>query len=89
LKGKSTQQNCIHLVYSIGQAINEDNYCIGIFLDLKKAFDVVSHDIFLKKLEKMGIRGTTLQWFNSYFLSDRKQKVDINGHLSDSQDLKI
>jgi hypothetical protein len=85
LKGKSTEQNLIHLINSIGQAINEDKYCIGIFLDLKKAFDVVSHDILLKKLEKMGIRGTTLQWFKSY-LSERKQKVDINGNLSDSQD---
>jgi hypothetical protein len=49
---------------------------------------VVSHDILLKKLEKIGIRGTTLQWFKSY-LSERKQKVDINGNLSNSQDLKI
>jgi hypothetical protein len=88
LKGKSTEQNLIHLINSVGQAINEDKFCIGIFLDLKKAFDVVSHDILLKKLEKMGIRGTTLQWFKSY-LSERKQKVDINGNLSDSQDLKI
>ena len=36
----------------------------------------------------MGIRGTTLQWFKSY-LSERKQKVDMNGNLSNSQDLKI
>jgi len=88
LKGKSTEQNLIHLVNSVGQAINEDKYCIGIFLDLKKAFDVVSHDILLKKLEKMGITGIALNWFKSY-LSNRKQKVDINGNLSESKDLKI
>ena len=74
LKGKSTEQNLIHLVNSVGQAINEDKYCIGIFLDLIKAFDVVSHDILLRKLEKMGITGIALNWFKSY-LSNRKQKV--------------
>ncbi len=56
---------------------------MGVFLDLKKAFDVVPHNILLKKLEKLGITGTALAWFKSY-LSDRTQKVDINGHLSDT-----
>jgi hypothetical protein len=56
---------------------------VGIFLDLKKAFDVVPHSTLLKKLEKLGITGTALAWFKSY-LSNRMQKVDINGNLSDT-----
>jgi hypothetical protein len=59
---------------------------VGVFLDLKKAFDVVPHDILLKKLEKLGITGTALNWFTSY-LSNRTQKVDINGCTSDSTNL--
>ncbi len=79
LKGKSTEHALIHITNKIGQALNENKYCVGIFLDLKKAFDVVPHSI---KLEKLGITGTALAWFESY-LSNRTQKVDINGNLSD------
>ena len=63
-------------------------YCLGVFLDLKKAFDVCSHEILLKKLKRMGILGTTYNWFASY-LSNREQCVDIDGNLSDFLSLDI
>jgi hypothetical protein len=68
--------------------LNEKKFCIGIFLDLKKAFDVCSHDILLRKLPKYGITGTTLEWFTNY-LKDRVQIVDINGTLSQQKTLNI
>ena len=46
-----------------------------IFLDLKKAFDCVDHNILLKKMHCYGIRSHTLAWFQSY-LSSRIQRVD-------------
>ena len=49
---------------------------------MRKAFDVVQHDVLLSKLEKLGIKGPALKWFSSY-LSNRKQVVDINGVLSE------
>jgi sarcosine oxidase/L-pipecolate oxidase len=82
MKGRSTEQALMHITNTIGQALNENKYCVGVFLDLKKAFDVVPHSILLKKLEKLGITGTALAWFQSY-LSNRTQKVEINGQLSD------
>jgi Reverse transcriptase (RNA-dependent DNA polymerase) len=83
---KNTEHNLIQVVNYIGKALNEGNWCIGIFLDLKKAFDTVQHGILLKKLEKFGVKGVALSWFTSY-LSNRSQCVDINGSFSDFKDI--
>ncbi len=65
LKDKSTEHALLNILNKIGHALNENKYCVGVFLDLKKAFDVVPHDILLKKLEKLGITGAELSWFTS------------------------
>ena len=58
----------------ITSSLNTGDFVIGVFLDLKKAFDTVDHKILLKKLYAYGIRGNILRWFDSY-LSDRSQYV--------------
>ena len=83
-KNLRTEHNLLNVTNFIGNALNNKEFCIGIFFDLKKAFDVVNHDILLKKLEKFGIVGNNLNWFKTY-LSNRMQLVDINGSLSDSK----
>ena len=83
-RNKSTEHSIIHALNYIGQSLNDNKYCIGVFFDLKKAFDVCSHDVLLMKLDKMGVKGTALNWFRSY-LSERSQVVDIKGNLSRSR----
>ena len=67
--------------HSISSAIDNQEYTVGIFIDLSKAFDTVDHCILLEKLEHYGIRGSALNWFASY-LSGRSQFVDFNGYHS-------
>jgi hypothetical protein len=54
LPNRSTEHNLMQIMNYISQALNEGNFCIAVFLDLRKAFDVCNHEILLKKLEKMG-----------------------------------
>jgi hypothetical protein len=86
--GKSTEHNLIQLTNYLHSALTDKKYALGIFLDLKKAFDVCSHEILLRKLHKLGIKDSALSWFKSY-LQGRQQRVDINGNLSSSKALDI
>jgi hypothetical protein len=69
------------LLNKVTTALNDKKHSIIIFCDLKKAFDTCNHDILLKKLYKLGIRNTELEWFRSY-LTDRKQFVTLDSYDS-------
>ena len=88
LRGKSTEHNLIHVVNYIANSLNNGKYCIGLFLDLKKAFDVCDHSILLKKLKKFGVKNEAHNWFRSY-LTNRVQKVDIAGQISSPKVINI
>ena len=87
-RNKSTVHNLLHLTNFVSKELNEKKFVIGIFLDLKKAFDVVNHSILIKKLKHLGLNNKVLEWFTSY-LNGRSQCVDINGHISTEKSINI
>ena len=59
-----------------------------IFVDLKKAFDTVDHQILCRKLESYGILHRELAWFGSYLL-DRTQYCSVHGIDSQIENIEV
>ena len=76
-KKLSTEMATIKLVDWVNTSFEAGLIPAALFLDLKKAFDTIDHKQLLLELEKIGVTGKSLSWFESY-LSDRKQVV-VNG----------
>ena len=81
-KGHSTQHAILDIINDIQANMNQRLLSCGVFIDLKKAFDTVDHEILLKKLNHYGFRGITNDWFSSY-LSNRTQTTQVGQHISD------
>ena len=67
--------------------IDKKIFNLVVFIDLKKAFDTVNHDILLKKLELYGIKGQALNLLKSY-LSNRHQMCQIGNFVSSEHLIK-
>ena len=83
----STFMAVLELVNNIFQGFENNEYTVGIFIDIKKAFDTVNHRILIDKLRFYGIRGTPLAWISSY-LSNRQQYVQVHGFDSSYNSIK-
>lgn len=81
-KGRSTEDAVAHMVDHISEKLDSSQKCIGVFLDLAKAFDTVSRPMLFRKMECLGIRGVALQWFKSYF-ENRRQRICVSDNMSD------
>lgn len=79
--GRSTEDAVSNLVDHVIGNLDSGKRCVGVFLDLAKAFDTVSRPILIKKMERIGIRGIALDWFASY-LTERQQKVCLGDYQS-------
>jgi hypothetical protein len=87
-KNHSTTHALTFFMNQIATAFNEKKSAVGIFCDLRKAFDCCNHPIIIKKLEKYGFTGSALKWFKDY-LTKRSQFVNVNGISSNLLDVTI
>ena len=82
----STNNALMSITENIQTQLDEGKYCAGVFVDFKKAFDTVDHNILLRKLDYYGIRGIANEWFCSY-LKKRKQFVSIQNNMSSVKEI--
>ena len=73
-KSHSTITSICTLLHNIYNNVNHKKDTYLLYLDLKKAFDTVSHNILIGKLGNIGLDQKTVSWFSNY-LNDRKQYV--------------
>lgn len=83
-RNKGTTQALLKHTNYIYESLDNNNFVFAMYLDLRKAFDSVDHEILLSKLYHYGIRGLPLDWFRSY-LSNRQQCVIVNEVCSSPQ----
>ena len=82
----STNNALMSITENIHTQLDKGEYCARGFVDLKKAFDTVDHNILLRKLDYHGIRGIANEWFCSY-LKKKKQFVSIENNISSVKEI--
>ena len=82
----STTHALIATTEEIRHACDNGEYARITYLDLKKAFNTVNHNILLEKMNHYGIKGVANNWFKSY-ITERKQYTTIGDYHSTLQDI--
>ena len=83
-KCHSTNHAIMTLVEKVAKALDSGKIVVGVYLDIRMAFDAISHPILLKKLYALGIRGNIYYWVKSY-LTNRSQFVLYNNSKSEEK----
>ena len=81
LPGRSTLTNLLEYLETLTRLVDEGHEVDVLYLDFRKAFDVVPKERLLVKMSSIGVRGKVLDWVREW-LSDRTQKVVLNGKES-------
>ena len=86
-RGHSTETALIRLTGQILMNMDNDNVTGLVLIDFRKAFDVIDHELLLKKLSIYGATPSSVAWFKSY-LSERKQFISLGKTTSEQLTVK-
>ena len=82
MQKKSCLTNLVEYLDVLTKLVDEGHSVDVVYLDFSKAFDKVPHARLVAKLSACGVGGKLLAWIKAW-LSDRKQRVVLNGHASE------
>ena len=86
IKGRSTSLQLLNIMNDWTSSMENCNFNDCIYLDYQKAFDTVPHNRLFSKLHAYNINEKIINWIK-YYLSERKQFVEINGQKSEWQNV--
>ena len=81
-QGHSTETALVRVQNDVICAVGQQKAVLLVLLDLSAAFDTVNHQLLIKTLQQLGIRGTMLHWFSTYLVG-RLQRIKVNGLTSE------
>ncbi|XP_028402121.1 uncharacterized protein LOC114525113 [Dendronephthya gigantea] len=88
LPGTSTIHALIYLLHKWYKAMDSPGKIVRImFLDFRKAYDLIDHNLLLDNFIKIGVRPAMVGWFASY-LTNRSQVTSFQGEQSDRKRVK-
>lgn len=81
---KSCETQLLEFMNDVTLALDRGECVDVIYLDLRKAFDLVCHFLLIEKLRRRGVPEVLINWIRA-FLQNRVQRVVIHGSSSDDQ----
>ena len=84
--GRSPRMALLSSIENITASIDVHKHAVGVFMDIKKAFDTIDHKIIIKKINYYGLRGIVSKLICSYF-ENKSQYVQFNGMKSGLQNV--
>ena len=82
MKGLSTTHALIDLLHHLHEIVHNGNAARICFIDYSKAFDLIDHNLLIKKFEKLNLEPTIIIWLRDY-LSNREQRVKLGKEVSE------
>ena len=85
-KGYNTQLCLLLMIKKCKNALDNKKHAGAILTDLSKAFDCITHELLIAKLEAYGFDKSALKFIHRY-ITERKQRTNVNNILSTWKDI--